>query len=58
VTGVQTCALPIFEGDDKAWAFVDEGKLPLNFKDIDGEEVAPVPLRYHKQVDNFYGNQK
>lgn len=46
------------EGNDVAWAFIDEGKLPLNFKDIDGEEIAPVPLRYHQQVDKYYKDAK
>jgi hypothetical protein len=46
------------KGADVAWAFIEGGKLPLNFSNIDGDEIAPVPFRFHQQVDKYFKDAK
>lgn len=34
----------------RAWAYLEDGKLPEYFEDAHGVEVAKVPKRFHEEV--------
>lgn len=36
--------------DGRSWAYIEDGELPLYFKDSDGSYATKVPQRFHKEV--------
>lgn len=38
------------DDDRRAWAYVENGKLPEFFTDADGEDYSRVPKRFHAEV--------
>lgn len=45
--------------ENRSWAYVSRrGKLPKMFMDAGGGEVAEVPGRFHKELENYIANLK
>jgi hypothetical protein len=38
------------DDDRRAWAYLEDGKLPEHFTDAEGDDYKPVPKRFHKEV--------
>lgn len=38
------------DDNSRAWAYLEDGKLPEYFSDAYGNDVAKVPQKYHKEV--------
>ena len=39
-----------FSLEDRTWAYVEDNKLPENFKDSSGREEKKVPKRFHAEL--------
>tara|TARA_R110000764_G_scaffold66556_1_gene138642 strand:- start:43 stop:426 length:384 start_codon:yes stop_codon:yes gene_type:complete len=39
-----------FSLEDRTWAYVEDNKLPENFKDSSGREETKVPKRFHAEL--------
>lgn len=40
---------------DEAWAYIDEGSLPVFFEDAYGVQKTKVPQRFHREVEKEKG---
>lgn len=48
-----TSRIVLVRDDDKgrAWAYMEDGKLPEHFEDAHGVEIAKVPKRFNAEVE-------